>query len=881
MAYEKVVRTIYLTSAYNNPHSSKNHYEDFQDFHNPLVRMHNSNLHDWGIAHGLEVNGAVGETKIIINPGVAIDINGQLISLSSDGWGANDPNYPTNDSLKVITPIPLSTESFKGQQKTSCYVTIQHSEIETKRNSEPGLALQVPWVRLQRIVDYEKPPVAAVRQQATLVTASNDRATVTSAEDAAEFKKDDIVYLEQGTTNETALIYDVNGITIKFNKNLTEKYTGGIIRIADLVPQQKNIRLADTTYIKKDTYINIVQNNVKELKKVHSVDPANNFIELNQGLVNSYTMAVNDASVEIQAIDNSIVLAIAVIDEDGKLAQLATNPAELKNVTNLPLYRRRLIGESIEELRIQRSSNVKGKIQDLLSGKIGPGDAGGLKITVPDAQDNILFARQDGGSFSSLGINANVGIGTSEPKTALDVSKTDADTVIRAQTVTSGNSTLSLLNNGDKEYQIVANRMSNRLEITSPETVGVMMAFDPNNGNVGIGASAPENAEGWAKVLDILGSGTTKLSVRTPNIDARVLSHDNGWWGAPAGMIIGTNSAHPLSFGTNATSRMIIDEYGNVSINGNLRTGNLSTNKLAVDEVNNLTMGVDSIHFSDTSYGIGWYHVDKIPFGNTEEFSYMGEGLVVFSRAYGALGTTGDGQKIALRWDSFGNVEIKGNLSADNLSAGKIETGRHLLRGYLHTDGNPIYLRKNTNDLAHGIGWYDAFAGTPVDGPVAFGFSGGALGTTCGGQKIVLKWDSAGNVGIGTPIPQTKLDVQGDIRISGHIIQDDWISPQLLPPWIIYGDNQDGGGYNVPGYFLDKNGIVHLKGLLIANGHGDYTTIFILRDGYRPARQELHTVNASNNFARCDICADGSVFATLVKPGQWFSLDGITFRADH
>jgi hypothetical protein len=54
--------------------------------------------------------------------------------------------------------------------------------------------------------------------------------------------------------------------------------------------------------------------------------------------------------------------------------------------------------------------------------------------------------------------------------------------------------------------------------------------------------------EDWNTVLDVFGSKATKLSVRTPNIDARVLSHDNGWWGAQAGMILGSKSAHPLSF---------------------------------------------------------------------------------------------------------------------------------------------------------------------------------------------------------------------------------------------------------------------------------------------------------------------------------------------
>ena len=112
-------------------------------------------------------------------------------------------------------------------------------------------------------------------------------------------------------------------------------------------------------------------------------------------------------------------------------------------------------------------------------------------------------------------------------------------------------------------------------------------------GNVGIGPTSPENAEGWSKVLDILGATTTKLSVRTTNIDARVLSHEKGWWGAPAGMIIGTKSAHPLSFGTNATSRMTIDEKGNVSIG----TTSL-TNKLKVNGKLKLPQGAEINEFS-------------------------------------------------------------------------------------------------------------------------------------------------------------------------------------------------------------------------------------------------------------------------------------------
>src|SRR5512138_3066686 len=43
-----------------------------------------------------------------------------------------------------------------------------------------------------------------------------------------------------------------------------------------------------------------------------------------------------------------------------------------------------------------------------------------------------------------------------------------------------------------------------------------------------------------------------------------------------------------------------------------------------------------------------------------------------------------------------------------------------------------LYLRGNNGDTAHGLGWYGegkAFGGVNVDGPVLYGFSGGALGS--------------------------------------------------------------------------------------------------------------------------------------------------------
>jgi hypothetical protein len=91
----------------------------------------------------------------------------------------------------------------------------------------------------------------------------------------------------------------------------------------------------------------------------------------------------------------------------------------------------------------------------------------------------------------------------------------------------------------------------------------------------------------------------------------------------------------------------------------------------------------------------------------------------------------------------------------------------HVVGGNMRVDNGTLWLRAGS-DVNHGIGWYGEgkiFANTAVDGPVVFGYAGGALGTTSGGQKLALSWNSSGNVGIGTTTTDDKLDVAGSLRI--------------------------------------------------------------------------------------------------------------------
>ncbi|HSC80037.1 MAG TPA: tail fiber domain-containing protein [Chitinolyticbacter sp.] len=66
--------------------------------------------------------------------------------------------------------------------------------------------------------------------------------------------------------------------------------------------------------------------------------------------------------------------------------------------------------------------------------------------------------------------------------------------------------------------------------------------------HLAIGSAAVENAESWTRVLDVYSNSSTKLSVRADTVDSRVMAHVGGVYGAPAGMVVGTRSAHPLSF---------------------------------------------------------------------------------------------------------------------------------------------------------------------------------------------------------------------------------------------------------------------------------------------------------------------------------------------
>ncbi|MEE9430690.1 MAG: hypothetical protein V3V16_06585 [Melioribacteraceae bacterium] len=157
------------------------------------------------------------------------------------------------------------------------------------------------------------------------------------------------------------------------------------------------------------------------------------------------------------------------------------------------------------------------------------------------------------------------------------------------------------------------------------------------------------------------------------------------------------------------------------------------------------------------------------------------------------------------------------------------------------------------------------------------GVYGTASGTFASGVYAV----ATGSLGVGifatSPYLAGKFDgdveINGNVEINGTLGQEYWTAPSLLNSWTNYN-----AGFNPTAYFKDSNGIVHLRGMIKSGASG--TVIFTLPNGYRPQYHEVHsTISFGTNAARWDILANGDV-KMIVGSSSYFSLDGITFRAN-
>ncbi|HWR26548.1 MAG TPA: tail fiber domain-containing protein, partial [candidate division Zixibacteria bacterium] len=195
MAYEELKRTNYNHSG---PHTAQDHYQDFEQYHEPLNRMQNANLFNWGIVDGLEVAATIGSQQLAVNPGVGIDIGGRLISLPTGGQGdigANPKGTPPQNQL-VSVPITLTTAGFHSK---NVYVTVEFCEYYLRSPTDPydpGDYEQIPWVRLQEtslfVIDGSALILATVNIDGTGIIRAihgNNRKLIETNQEKITFKR--------------------------------------------------------------------------------------------------------------------------------------------------------------------------------------------------------------------------------------------------------------------------------------------------------------------------------------------------------------------------------------------------------------------------------------------------------------------------------------------------------------------------------------------------------------------------------------------------------------------------------------------------------------------------------------------------------------------
>jgi hypothetical protein len=114
-----------------------------------------------------------------------------------------------------------------------------------------------------------------------------------------------------------------------------------------------------------------------------------------------------------------------------------------------------------------------------------------------------------------------------------------------------------------------------------------------------------------------------------------------------------------------------------------------------------------------------------------------------------------------------------------------------------------------------------------------------------------------------------QYDVNGDVvGMTGFFTQPSWTAPTLQGTWANFG-----GSYEAAGYMKDRNGFVHLKGL-VKTGSG---VIFNLPVGHRPSEEKIFASIGNGTLADIRVSTNGDV-SMYSGNSAYLSLSGIVFQ---
>jgi type VI secretion system secreted protein VgrG len=178
------------------------------------------------------------------------------------------------------------------------------------------------------------------------------------------------------------------------------------------------------------------------------------------------------------------------------------------------------------------------------------------------------------------------------------------------------------------------------------------------------------------------------------------------------------------------------------------------------------TLGASTFQLSATN-GIGINLNGSTPLsalhvnGTVRATAFQGDG----SALTGSVSDSRLSTNVALR-------NANQTFTGQNSFTGPLSVNSVQSQGNFTLHQNDIFLK---DDDKHGLGYYGAsklFGVLGIDGPVLYGYSGGALGTKTFDTNLVsLLWNNSGNVTIGaTNTPSARLDIFGSTIIRSNLV---------------------------------------------------------------------------------------------------------------
>ncbi len=275
-----------------------------------------------------------------------------------------------------------------------------------------------------------------------------------------------------------------------------------------------------------------------------------------------------------------------------------------------------------------------------------------------------------------------------------------------------------------------------------------------NSGRVSIGSGAAPTEK-----LDVTGNIKASGSISANGNSGFVFNSggdiDGGLFSPGDGIVtLKTNNLERLRVDSNGNLGIAnnapaekLDVTGNAKVSGNLTTTGSVVSTGAMIAKAGLNFGTNSFGANPTE---GGSNGNFIAFGSpsvSEDFLGYAENVFYFKDSPSGGDSTQPSVVVGNNISAGGNISASGTISATgNLSAANINTGNLTLTGNQTIGGTSSILLKDVN---HGLGWYGtgrAWNGINVDGPVLYGYSGGALGTNSGAQATALRWNTAGDV---------------------------------------------------------------------------------------------------------------------------------------